>query len=212
VLNPQHGPPEATGAGLWHVSVQALEDATLHFPDGKVNFLRGPVGSGKSTALRVLAGIIVPVSGAAYAGGSWGPPGPDGYMPQQPTLLDRTVLENIALGRDPTPSLRAEIWALAERLGLAPILRRLPDGLDSQAGKNGSRLSGGQRQIVWLTRVAARAAGLLGPRPSYILLDEPTAAMDEATAKIAMQAVRTLVDEGAVRAAVVITHHGSSNE
>ena len=203
---PSHGPPEAGGCGLWHVSVQALDDTTINFPDGRVNFLRGPVGSGKSTALRVLAGIIAPVSGAAYAAGTWGPPGPDGYMPQQPTLLDRTVLENIALGREVTPALRAAVWAMAERLGLAALLRRLPDGLDSPAGKNGSRLSGGQRQIVWLTRVAARASGLLGPRPAYLLLDEPTAAMDEATAKVAMHVIQTLVDEGTVRAAVVITH------
>lgn len=200
------GHPPKDGAGLWQVTAQVLDRVSLHFPDGKLSYLKGPVGSGKSTVLRILAGIVVPESGTAYAAGAWAAPGPLGYMPQQPTLLDRSVIENIALGRVVTPALREAIWVVAEHTGLAGLLMKLPNGLDSPAGKNGSRLSGGQRQVVWLARIAVRAAGLLGPRPQYLLLDEPTAAMDDQTARVAIEAVQKLVDDGMVRAAVVITH------
>ncbi len=209
--------PPAGGTGLWQASALALRGSTLHFGDGSVSLLRGPVGSGKSTVLKLLAGLLTPEAGSAYGAGRWygaaGEDGPEGegawraagYMPQQPTLLDRTVIENVVLGQPVTPELRAAVLGVARRLGLWRFLERLPAGLDSPAGKNGSRLSGGQRQLVWFLRIASRLTMSSG-RGAYLLLDEPTSAMDADAADALMAAVRSLVADGSARGAVVVTH------
>ena len=126
--------------------------------------------------LKLLAGLLAPEAGSAYGAGRWyGEDGEDapeaawraaGYMPQQPTLLDRTVIENVALGQPVTPELRAAVLDVARRLGLWRFLERLPEGLDSPAGKNGSRLSGGQRQLVWFLRIASRLTMSSGRCPA----------------------------------------------
>ena len=98
--------------------------------------------------------------------------------------------------------------ALGERLGLAGFVRQMPAGLDSPAGKNGSQLSGGQRQLVWFLRIAYRLTSDGGMPSAYLLLDEPTAAMDAVAAEALMGAVRILVEEGSARGAVIVTHRG----
>jgi ABC-type bacteriocin/lantibiotic exporter with double-glycine peptidase domain len=88
-------------------------------------------------------------------------------------LFNRSIYENIVYGVEPKPS-KATIEDWLREFHIHELVEELPRGLDTGAGKNGSSISGGQRQIVWFLRV------LLHDTP-YILLDEPTSAMDERT-------------------------------
>ena len=112
-----------------------------------------------------------------------------GYVPQTPVLFDATVLTNILYGHEDA-SIEA-VWAVADRIGAADALRRI--GIHTPAGKHGSRLSGGQRQLVWLLRV------LLG-NPVTLLLDEPTSALDGDSTAMVLAAI------DAVGTAIVVTH------
>lgn len=178
----------------------------------------GPIGSGKSTLLMIMAGVLT----GDKAGHVWLNPDADGtvgYIPQRPTLFNRTVIHNIVypdlLSTDlPThmnpdsaaaiavadaadaaaggggaaagsSTMEQDVWEVAERLGLAPLLRSMPQGLGTIAGKNGSALSGGQRQAVWLMRMFMRT-----PRIEVLLMDEPTAAMDPESSAIVATAIR----------------------
>jgi ABC-type bacteriocin/lantibiotic exporter with double-glycine peptidase domain len=150
----------------------------------------------------IMAQVLTPDSGVVVI-----PYGRDsvGYIPQRPTLFDRTVLHNMVypdLLLDESDALIAAkervVWQTADQLGLRPLLESLPSatGLRTRAGKNGSALSGGQRQAVWLMRMFMQT-----PKVRVLLMDEPTAAMDPATRVIVASSIRQF---GAT--VVVVTH------
>jgi ABC-type multidrug transport system fused ATPase/permease subunit len=185
----------------------ALNDVTLRFESGEVSVLVGPVGSGKSTVLRLLAGLTRPSSGEVYvAGYAYSAVGLRaarhlvGYMPQEAVLFDRTAGENLLYGAPEDATAEGAV-ALAESLGLwAALSPGLPQGLDTPVGKNGSRLSGGQRQLMWLLRLAIRD-------PPFLVLDEPTASMDAATRDALVVALGHLVHREGRRATVIMATH-----
>lgn len=183
---PGRAPPPADRYALGLVDVTFAHGAgaggvrglTVHFERGERTALVGPVGAGKTTVLRLLLGLHVPAPGGdAYYDGRWYADQPlagvrraVGYVPQQPVLFDRSVLDNVRYGSEDRVSVPAAT-ALLEESGLAA---RLPEGVSTRAGKGGQRLSGGQRQLVWCLRVLLQA-------PAVLLMDEPTASMDAAT-------------------------------
>ena len=136
----------------------------------------GSVGSGKSTLLKLLAGLYRPQSGKAFLDGV------DmqhiaveflreqiGYLPQEVRLFNGTLRENLVLG---LPVLSdSQILAACAKTGLDRAIQAHPRGLDIMISEGGKGLSGGQRQLVGLTR-------LILARPKMMLLDEPTASMD----------------------------------
>jgi ATP-binding cassette subfamily B protein len=178
-----------------------LVDATVHVAPGERVAVVGDVGSGKSTLLRVLSGLTRPHAGAAYFGGAphaalpggRPPPGALAYVPQSPVLFDRSVLDNVLYGHAAAHLTERDVLALAASIGADRVLAGLERGLHTRAGKAGSRLSGGQRQVVLLLRA------LIG-RPAALLLDEPTSALDPGNVDILLAAVAQ------ARAAVVVTH------
>ena len=175
----------------------------IRYPDldlsaGASVALVGPSGAGKTSLLRMIAGLEQPDAGLIEVAGR--PPRPEiadawraglGWMAQAPHFLDASLRENLLMGRagDPAPALSA---ALADG-----VVANLPDGLMTRLGENGAGVSGGEARRLMLARVLIRAPGL-------ILADEPTADLDAGAAAQITQAL--LAAQAAGAGLVVATH------
>jgi ATP-binding cassette subfamily C protein LapB len=134
------------------------------------------VGSGKSTLIKVLSGLFRPTEGRVFLDDvDMAHLAPEfvrehiGYLPQDVRLFQGTLRDNLALGL-PSPT-DAQILDAARLTGLDRLIAGHPKGLGIEISEGGRGLSGGQRQLVGLTR-------LVLARPRVMLLDEPTASMD----------------------------------
>lgn len=159
--------------------VPILNDLTLTIATGDKVAVVGDIGSGKSTLLQIICGLIKPTTGEVYI---------DGraistmskrelkkkivYVPQNPILFNRSAYENMTYGLKGVD--KETVMILLEKLGLDHVFDNLHDGIDSNVGKNGSKLSGGQRQILQCIRAVLT-------NPDYIILDEITASIDTDT-------------------------------
>ena len=158
----------AVQIGLDAVSVQlgaqaALTGVSLRIAAGERVALVGANGSGKSSLLRTLHGLLQPVQGRVLQ-----TPGVrQAMLFQRPHLLRLSALNNVALGLW-LDRARGLSWSAAKVLALQALQRV---GLQSVARQNGRQLSGGQQQRLALARAWAR-------QPDVLLLDEPTASLD----------------------------------
>ena len=184
----------------------ALQDLTLAVPAGTSIAVVGASGAGKSTFADLVLGVLVPDQGTLSLGGTepqlavdrW--PGGLAYVPQDVTIANGTVRENVALGL-PKDAVDDElVWEALDRAHLARYLRSERDSLETLVGEGGMRLSGGQRQRLGLARA-------LYTRPRFLVLDEATSALDAETE----QAVAATIDElGGQVTTVVIAHRLST--
>ncbi|MEV4350506.1 thiol reductant ABC exporter subunit CydD [Actinoplanes sp. NPDC049596] len=161
---------------------------TATIAPGEIVALTGPSGCGKSTALNVLLGFVTPSSGRVTVNGTdLADVDPDAWraqiawVPQRPHLFAGTVRDNIALGAAPP----ADVITAAQHAGAHDFIRDLPAGYDTVLGDDGTGLSAGQRQRIALARAFLRNAPI-------VLLDEPTANLDQTTATEVMSAIRHL--------------------
>ena len=196
------GPPPAGAVGMkdvWYrppgAERDVLRGVSFSVQEGERVAVVGGVGAGKSTLLRMLARLMTPDRGDVFAGGRWYQEDADsgtavGYVPQTATLFDRTLLENLTYGSHGVVT-RDDVERAMHEMGVAAELGHL---LDVRVGKNGSSLSGGQRQLVWCLRVLLR-------RPAVLLLDEPTASMDDRTRSVLLRMI-----ERWGRTVVMVTH------
>ena len=168
---------------------------------GGLNVVVGPSGSGKSTLLMALLGFVQPASGtiriegvdvARGLGGDWRRR--VAWVPQRPWFAAGSIADNLRLAR-PDAS-EAELWEVLASVGLATAVGSLPSGIDSDLSEDGRSLSAGQRARVALART------LLSGRP-VVLLDEPTAHLDDATQRVVVAALHRLAE----RALVVVVSH-----
>jgi ATP-binding cassette subfamily C protein CydD len=164
----------------------------LTAPVGTVVALAGPSGSGKSSLLAALRGVL-PHDGTVTAPGPAAAPVRDRttWVDQRPRLVRGTVAENVALSPTPDPA-RVRDALDAVGLGLDPGL---------PVGSGGSGLSGGQAQRVAVARGLYRARALRTP---LVLLDEPTSALDAESEADVVTALRGLAADGSV---VVVASH-----
>jgi ABC-type multidrug transport system fused ATPase/permease subunit len=160
-------------------NVDALSDITLDIAAGESIGLVGASGSGKTTFVDIVLGLLHPTHGELFVDGEplTGERLPAwrhtiGYVPQDVFLLDATLRENIIFGRPDAGDDRLdEAVKLAQ---LEDVVAGLPVGLETEVGERGVRLSGGQRQRIGIARA-------LFTRPSLLILDEATAALDTRT-------------------------------
>jgi len=178
-------------------SFVALDDVSLEIPAGRLTALLGPSGGGKSTLLRVIAGLETADSGTVNIEGTEATNLPPqkrnvGFVFQHYAAFKHmTVARNIAFGLEIRKRPRAEIDARVDELLKLVHLSQFADRLPSQ-------LSGGQRQRMALARA-------LAVEPSVLLLDEPFGALDAQVRKELRQWLRRLHDEVHVTT-VFVTH------
>lgn len=156
---------------------QILKNFSLEIKRGEKLLIIGQIGSGKTTILKMLMRYTNPSSGHLYYMGIPFDSIPRdqvrfkiGYIPQNPILLNRTLFENITYGSKGTT--KEQVMSLIRGLSLDNIFNE--SRLDQNVGKHGSKLSGGQRQVVWILRVLVQ-------NPEILLMDEPTSAIDKDT-------------------------------
>lgn len=157
-------------------NMPGIEEVDFSLNPGDRVAVLGAVGSGKSTLLKTLAGLYRPKSGAIFLDdvdvthlSSDFVREHIGYLPQEVRLFNGSLRDNLVLG---LPQLSdTQILNAAKLTGLNSAIQGHPKGLDIQISEGGKGLSGGQRQLVGLTR-------LLLARPEILILDEPTASMD----------------------------------
>lgn len=163
---------------------EALNVQHLAIEEGEAVFLTGPNGCGKSTLLRLLAFLERPAAGELrYAGGAEGRKEAT-LLLQDPYLLHMSVFNNVALGlkfRNQTGELRQVFECCMQAAGFADPW--------NFADRGPRELSGGERQRVAL-------ASRLALRPRVLLLDEPTANVDAASARALAQAVKNCNADG----------------
>ena len=157
----------------------------LSFKPGDRVAILGSVGSGKSTLIKILSGLYQPQQGGVFLDdmdmslvASEFVREQIGYLPQEVRLFNGTLRDNLVLGL-PTLS-DSQILKAAALTGLDQAIQNHPSGLEINISEGGKGLSGGQRQLVGLTR-------LLLARPKILLLDEPTASMDTRLEEFVMQ-------------------------
>ena len=170
----------------------AVHSLTFCVPRGKVTLLSGTSGAGKSTVFSLALGFLTPTAGKI----EYGFEGSSAYVPQEPKVFAATLRENLLLGRDVPDDV---LQSAMERAGLASLLARLPEGLDTRLGEGGRYLSAGERRRLGLARA------LVVPKALY-LLDEPTAGLDEENERVVLKTIRGLV-EGEGAPAVLIASH-----
>lgn len=181
-----------------------LENISLHVPSRGFVALVGHTGSGKSTLANLLMGYYplnkgeIRVDGRNLADLSHASLRKGIAMVQQdPVVLAESVFANVTLGRDID---EAQVWHALDIVQLSPLIREMPEGLNTRLGEQGNNLSVGQKQLLAMARVLVQA-------PEILILDEATANIDSGTEQAIQRALRAIRQQTTL---VVIAHRLST--
>ncbi len=172
---------------------QALifDHADMAIPVGKSVGIVGTSGSGKTTIVDILLGLLQLETGSILADGvevrdnyaSWLKN--IGYIPQTIFMIDSTIRKNVAFGYADEDIDDDKVWEALKEAQLDEFVRGLPEGLDTSIGERGIRISGGQRQRIGIARA-------LFEDPEVLVLDEATSALDNETEAAIMDSINRL--------------------
>ena len=186
---------------------QVLDDISICIPAGTNVAVVGETGSGKTTFVKLLARIADPTNGQITINGvpiheidADSRHTSIQMVPQDGFLFDQTIRENVAFGK-PNAS-EEEIQTAFQSLGLTDWLNKLPEGINTQTGSRGERISVGERQLVALARAQLANPGLL-------ILDEATSAVDPET-EVALVSALERLSQG--RTTISVAHRLSTAE
>jgi len=186
-----------------------LIGATFAAEPGRILGIIGPSGSGKTTLGKILVGALQPTVGIVRLDGAsltdWDQDelGPHlGYMPQEPSLFEGTIKENIARftrshNADDAKAIDEAVVRAAKESGVHELILGLPQGYDTMLGLGGAGLSAGQAQRIALARA-------LYGEPRLLVLDEPNAFLDQAGEAALLAALANARSRGAT--VIVIAH------
>jgi len=183
----------------------ALSEFSSEFKIGEFTAIVGPTGSGKSTLIDLMLGVLRPTHGSISVFGRDPEQVPGssirvGYVPQRVYLSEGSLIENICFGESSTQWDEDRVWDVLDTVLLRQWAAELPEGLTTLIGEGGARLSGGQRQRLGIARA-------LYANPNLLVLDEATSALDAISEYEITEAFERL-DKGLTK--VVIAHRLST--
>jgi ATP-binding cassette subfamily C protein LapB len=180
----------------------AIANVNLKINPGDRIAIIGAVGSGKSTLIKLLSGLYKPSKGKIFLDEiDMSHIDPEylresiGYLTQDVRLFNGSLKYNLTLGL-PSPS-DSQILEACTKTGLIGLIKNHPKGLDLEIYEGGRGLSGGQKQLVGLTR-------MMIAKPKVLLLDEPTASMDN---DLESRIIKTLFDEAKSDSIIILSTH-----
>ncbi|MCA0909861.1 ABC transporter transmembrane domain-containing protein [Qipengyuania gaetbuli] len=179
----------------------ALADFSLEIEPGETVAIVGPSGGGKSTIFQLAERFYDPQAGSVRIDGiplTSADPAEIrrriAFVPQEGVLFSASARDNLRYGN--WDASEEDIWTAARAANAAEFLEKLPQGLETYLGENGTQLSGGQRQRVAIARALLRDAPIL-------LLDEATSALDAESERLVQDALERLMED---RTTLVIAH------
>lgn len=187
-------------------NMPAITNISLVIPAGTSVAFVGSSGAGKTTMIDVLLGVLNPDSGTVLISGlppmlavaKW--PGAVSYVPQDVVIAAGTIRENIALGY-PISEAKDELVTSALKVAqLEEFVANLPNGVDTEVGERGAKISGGQRQRLGIARA-------MFTQPHLLVLDEATSALDGETEASISDAIHAMKGSTTV---VIIAHRLST--
>lgn len=185
-----------------------LDNVTMHIPKNRTTLIIGKIGSGKSTLINLILKYNVPNKGHILIDS-------DSYstisnefirnkishVNQHPIFFNRSIYDNIVYGINGIT--REYVEGMIDNMGLTEFFdTTFSEGIDSNVGMRGSKLSGGQKQLISLIKMMIL-------RPEYLLLDEPTSAMDVKTIDHAIKLIKELSQYSTI---IIVTHDLSLHE
>ena len=189
--------------------VEILSGINLTIPKGSVIGIDGESGSGKSTIINLVLGLIQPINGDIKVDGHnlngnkmihW--QRMIGYVPQEIYLLDDTIRRNIAFGVEDGDINNDRILEVLKMAQLSGLIENTNEGLELPLGERGVRLSGGQRQRIGIARA-------LYHDPEIIILDEATSALDQITENEIVSTLKPMIGK---KTFLIVAHRKSSLE
>lgn len=180
----------------------SVKNLSLNLGPNNVLGIFGKSGSGKTTTVDLMLGLLTPDKGSVLISGVtprsaiefWA--GRIGYVPQDISLFNGSIKENLLRGYSENDFTQQELESALTKAGLLNFVLTLPDGIDSEIGERGKNLSGGQRQRLGVARV-------LLTDPKFIILDEATSALDEETENEIIRNLKGGLEQSIL---VIITH------
>jgi ATP-binding cassette subfamily B protein len=177
-----------------------LDNLSLSFSKDNLTVLLGPTGSGKTTLIKLIQLLYTPLSGRITYDGKDAMDNSSawrkaiGYVPQEVPIFNESTWENVALSHDSED--REAVLAFIQIHKLEFLFDSFPDGIDTELGEDAVKLSGGQKQLLGISRA-------LYHQPKFLILDEPTASLDRSS----QERVISMIDNLKKRVPILMITH-----